>query len=383
MELFKRRMENISPEGHVGRRLIDQSNAIQNKMFSGDEGYRKGMIYDWDMNPLEEVEFRFEKRSTYHAEEKEIEYLVQFRPNYNPEHKFKDLYFLKDGRERFGFYLDVYNYEKAKYEKWLIVGKDDRVAFDRYNVFKCNWCFEWIFEDVYYKSIGCVREATDSSFNSQDKDKLGGTTVDGEFSLLVPTNKNSSTILLGQKFIISDNLRNPQTYAVSKIKDTTPLGVTRAFMKQRVFNPHTDYCGEINSNENLTFKFDLPIENLPDGFGGPIHMIADCIVERNDKPFEQEEESLFCEADCLYIGGTPVKVYSSVPVTDDSKYTWFYQIDHEDIGLSKIKDYFEFVYDENCLTVKAVSDVMAKYILTIALKHNGDTVSSVDLEVKL
>lgn len=381
-DLFTKRMKLISPGGTVGEAVVNRTNDIVDKTFTHDQNFQRGMLYDWDLQPIEEVDFKFEKHKVFKAEGSEVEYHVHFRPNYNPEFLFKDRYFKNDGKERLGFYIDVYDNSKGKYEKWLIVGKDNRVAFDRYNAFRCNWMFEWIYKDEYHKCLGVLREAADKSFNSSDIDKLGGTSVSGEMGLIVPTCENTMTILLGQKFIISDNLLNPQTFEVDKIKDHAPFGVIRAYLKQRVFDPHTDYFGTINEETNLKFKFDIPIDDLPEEFGGQYHMICDCIEYKDDTSnVELEELTLDCDESVIYIGGRPVFIKAG-GIFDGCK--WHFFLDGQEFTALDLEGYFEFTRTKDGIEVKAVSKDMNKYILSVSLENTyGDKSDEINLEVRL
>ena len=267
-EDFRKAMSLHNINSAPGEVFSRQSKVISDALFKNNPGYHRGMIYDWDLNPIEEVDFRLEKVKHHTAEGKETEFYVQFTTDFHPEYQYRDLYYKPDGRERYGFYIDVYDSDKDKIEKWLIVNKDER-QLARYNAFKCNWVFEWIYKGEYHSCLGCVRDAVDNSFNGWSNEKLGGSSVSGVLSLIVPVTRETMTILMGQRFVISDNLYNPQTFEVKQIKDTSPLGVMRAYMEQREFNEHKDYFGIINQAKGISFNFDLPLEDLPEGFGGP------------------------------------------------------------------------------------------------------------------
>lgn len=368
-DLFNKRMSLAMKGGSLGAKLVDDSNIIENKTFSNDVNFRKGMLYDWNMNELEEVDFKFEKVKTYTAEGKYVEYMIHFKPNFNPEHKYKNLYHKDDGKERLGFYIDVLDTSKNKFEKWLIVGKDDRVAFDRYNAFKCNWYFEWISNNQYYKCLGCVRDKSDVSAKLINN-SLGGTSIDGDLSIIVPSGIITGTIELGTKFMITDNLDNPQVYEVIKLNDTSPLGTTKAYLKQCLYNSHTDVCGIINELENYEFCFDLPIDDLPYEFGGKYHMICNCIKSKGLPqltPPEDVDWKLISNDKYIYINGQPVVVeaISSQEYIDDCE--WHIFIDGIEYQIVELNDYFDITIDNNTLTIKAINKVMAKYIVKIAI----------------
>ena len=389
MDLFSKRMNNVLQHGSLGAKLTEDSNILENKFFDTDQNYQKGMLYDWDMNELEEVEFKFEKTKTYSAEKLSVEYMVHFRPNYNPELKFKDKYYRNDGRERLGFYVDVYDRSKKLYEKWLIVGKDDRVAFDRYNAFKCDWCFEWVSDGKYYNAIGCVRSAQDGSVNNLVKDQLGGTSVNDELSIFMPSNKNVSTIALGTRFVISDNVTNPWVYEVIRIKDTTPLGTTKVYLKQALFNPHTDFCGIIPEETNDEFYFELPIDDLPSEYGGQYHMICDCIRSKG-LPSETVSEDVSWELrgneKYLYINGQAavINAMPSEGTTDSPQ--WHIFVDNIEYTQRELRNYFDisFANENTQMSIKATNKNMAKYIVKIAIYDDAESYyDSVEMEVRI
>ena len=154
-------MKKIYSSDTIGQQIKEVSNMVINETFSNTTTYRKGMIYDCNMNKLKEIEFKFQKTKTYTIEKDQVEYFVTFRPGVNPEVDFDNS---KDQKHRLGYYIDILDDNTNNYDKWLIVGKDTS-EFDKYNVLKCNWLFEWLDEDrVYRKCLGCVRDR--NSYNS-------------------------------------------------------------------------------------------------------------------------------------------------------------------------------------------------------------------------
>lgn len=385
-DIFTKRMKNIMQYDSLGAKIVEDSNVLENRFFHTDANYRKGMLYDWNMNELEEVEFKFEKPKTYSAEGLSVEYMIHFRPNYNPELKFKDRYYKNDGRERFGFYIDVLDRSKGIYEKWLIVGKDDRVAFDRYNALKCDWCFEWISDGKYYNAIGCVRSAQDGSVNNLTEDDLGGTSVNDELSIFLPSNINVSTIALGTRFIISDNINNPWAYETIRIKDTTPLGTTKVYLKQCLFNTHRDFAGIVNEHSEHDFYFDLPLDDLPQDYGGKYHMICDCIKTKG-LPIETQPTEvswkLSCASKYIYVNGQSVTVKAISSIETTAPCAWHIFIDGEEYGVEALTDYFNISYDDTTLTIKCINNVMVSYIVKIAIYDaENNYYDSVEMEVR-
>lgn len=379
MDLFKKRMQLAG--SCLGEKQITTSNYAEMATFRNDVNYRRGMLYDWDMNPLEEVEFKFEKVSTFSFEKRAIEYLIRFRPEYQPEYKFAMNHFRKDGKERLGFYIDVYDHAKKIYEKWMIVGKDSRTLFDRYNALKCNWFFEWIEKGQYKRCLGIVRDAADNAFYSANVDPIGGTRISGTTSFILPYNRDTAKIAIGKSFIFSDNIEFPQSFRVNQIKDNTVPGVIRFYTKEELFNEHKDYVGEVNGR-NIPFTFETPIPDLPDGWGGKIHMLCDAVYETPDKNVESETSEIILKTEAhnaIFVNGAPVTVDSSAPVHE-----WILKVDDQFYYAGQLTPYFEITQDEKSLVIKAISKELAKYVLTISAKDAaGKASNEIRLVVKV
>lgn len=385
-ELFNKRMKNLLKNDSVGMALVNRTNIIENKTFKNDQNYRVGMLYDWEMNEIEEVEFKFEKTKTFSISGYEVEYLIHFRPDFNIESRYKDLYYKQDGRERLGFYIDVYDYSKKKYEKWLIVGKDDRVAFDRYNALRCNWCLEWVTNGQYNRCVGVDRDAFYKTMNTPtDNSTLGGSTIRGDLTIYVPTSSVTSSIDLGTRFMIMDSADHPRVFTVVSISDAAILGVTKLYLEQTLFNVHRDFYGIINSAKGYDFAIDLPLEDLPEGFGGSYHMICDVIRSSlPDLPVTGRPDVEL--SDCpqnIYVDGDEV-ILKVLNAKEGFIAQWHIFVDNVEYSVEDLSDYFEIEINDNTLSIKAINKVMAKYILNIAIYDDGKSYyDSVEMEVRI
>lgn len=383
-ELFMKRMQVLMPEGNLGETLTSQTNIIEAKNFSHDQNYRRGSIYDWDMEKLEDIDFKLEKEKTYSAQGKEVEYMIHFMPNYNPESKFKDKFYKNDGRERLGFYVDEKDYSKGSYNKWLIIGKDDRTSMDRYNAYKCNWCLEWMEDNEYHNTVCVMRDSSSISENSTKPktNDLGGRYVYGEINVLMPSSKKTQSIQLGTRLMISDDLNNPQVFEVIKIKDTVPLGVTSLYLEQVLFNAHTDYCG-ILPDDLSGFKFETKPSDLPEGYGGEYHYICNCLNSRIETTEQPEPDSfiLKCEATKLYINGQYATV-TALCDNDKAVPDWHIFVDDEEYSIDDLSDYFDIKKEDRKMQIKCISSIMAKYIVKFAVYDENKTYySAVEMEV--
>lgn len=373
-ELFNKRMGRYLGEGKAGAAFVRDSNLIDDKMFIYDQAYKKGIIYDWEMNPIEEVEFKLGKTKVFEPEAYHVEYWVQFKSGHYPEIKHKELYYKNDGRERFGFYIDVPDYEENVIEKWLIVGKDDKVAFDRYMVYKCNYCFEWVHDGIYYNCVGVIRDKNDNATNDVKKNRsLGGTSVYDDISIFVPSCLKTHTLILGTRLIISDNEIDPHVYEIVDNKDSVNIGVDKIYFTRCLFNFGTDFIGTISDFKKYDFNISNEITTLPDGFGGDFHKICNIIDSKlpeiiddsNEEEFDITQIELSDVPKYLYVDGTPITIKATNCGSLIVGCHIF--IDSVEYSIKDLEKYFEINIEENMFTIKAINKNMVKYIVKIAI----------------
>ena len=378
LELYKNRM--ALQGSTVGQALKNQSDMLMNETFDRDPTYKRGMLYNANLEPIEMVEFKFQKAQVYTINKDQVEYFVQFKTDYHPEKmlntgdKVYRLY--DDEKERLSFYLDIPDDDGDVY-KWLIVGRNNDNAFVRYNVLQCNWTFEWMIDRQYYSCLGVMRSR--NNYNSGVWSDGYTTSVENQTSFFVPTNDIARTIDYDVRFMITDNPLHPKTYEISKVEDTFPLGLLKLTLVQDHYNMHTDICKILDDDE------DAPIE-LKDG---KIHMI--CNYTRSGLPPIVNEEKIESKwylskvGEKLYINSTAQVIYAlNDDGATDFDNVWNLALDGESYSFEDLVDYFEFIKDEtnNSLTIKAINKVLAGYILKISIGNKtGLYYDSVEMEV--
>lgn len=228
--LFLRRMHG-SPT--LGTKVLRDSNIYMNHLFTRDVNYKRGFLYDENCEKLEQVDYKYQYHTDYTIAKDRVEFYAQFRPYFHPEIK----YAKGDGVERFGFYLDVPN-DVGIVDKWLICGRNDTISFARYNILKCNWTFNWIIDGEIFHALGCLRNR--NNYNSGVWSDGFVTSVENEALFIVPTNQITKTIDYDARFMLSDNEIHPRVYAVSKLEDTFPAGLTKVTLVQEHYDPAAD-----------------------------------------------------------------------------------------------------------------------------------------------
>lgn len=371
-------------DGTLGQQIKKMSNMVFDETFSNNTTYRKGMIYDQNMNELEEMEFKFIKTKTFTVDKDLVEYWVQFKTGINPEIMFDKS---EDQRHRMGYYIDVWDDNSKEIKKWLIVSKDQS-EFDRYLVLECNWLFEWLDHDrVYHKCLGCLRNQ--NSYNSGIWASDFSTQVEDQMKFIVPANDETKTIDYNIRFMLSDNDLIPKTYEISKVLDTFPIGTIQCTLAQTLYNKHTDFCGK-----DFDYFGDNSIHRVCDFYQSSIKPDKD--ISTGEVP-QTTNWKLSGSNEELYVYGYP-QVITAIPEKETTlKVKWKLFIDNEDV-ISKLdndytddmtetfidnylkykngeaesyylQDYFDINLDEenNTFTIAAINNDMVNYITKIAI----------------
>ena len=348
-------MQRLYPTTPIGNQLKVMSNMVFDETFSNSTTYRKGMIYTCDLEEIEEIEFRFIKTKTFTFGGNQVEYWVQFKTGINPEIDYDTS---TDKKHRLGLYIDVLNDNTKEIEKWLIVGKDQS-EFDRYNVLKCDWEFEWLDSDrKYHRCLGCILEA--NSYNDGTTSDGFTKVVDNIATFVFPTNRDTRYLDYDTRFMIADSTDHPKTYGVTKITDTSPFGITKGSLSQTLFNEHTDLCEEID---------------IGDGRGKVMHMICDYYTSTLPPIVKPIEESIIWKlsdvSNKLYVHGQPLVIQAISDTDTTVPCEWHLFVDNVEYtnNLNDLNGYFEVEIDDtnNTLTIAAINKVIAKYIVKVAI----------------
>ncbi len=231
MDLLEKRMSLFN--NNMGYKLKTNSDLLMERNFTHDVNYKVAKLYDWNSKYLEDVELKFQFSQKYSINKDQVEYLIQFKPNFFPEEK----YIREDGQKQLGFFLEIPD-AGGIMRKWLIVGRNQTPQFIRYNVLECNWVFKFIVNDVLYEQLGVIRDR--NNYNSGVWSDGFVTSVENQACFIVPSNHKTFLIDYDMRFMLSDNHINPLVYKVTKRTDTFPIGVQKIILSQDHYNEHTD-----------------------------------------------------------------------------------------------------------------------------------------------
>lgn len=129
--------------------------------------------------------------------------------------------------------------EDGVWKWWLITALDERPQFRQYIILECNWTLKWVVDNRIHSCLAVQRYQNSYSSGLNSGGRITG--VDDVTAIWVPTNSSTQTIGYNQRFLISDIGRVPALcYEVSKIADTSPIGLTKFSLTQTTFNEQTD-----------------------------------------------------------------------------------------------------------------------------------------------
>ena len=246
-EAYKNRMSYRGK--NISETLRMQSNMVIEQTWDRDPNFRQVYVVKVD-HGLPEItsahkliDVKFNVKTYANIASDEPSYWMQFR--HGAEKQCPDI--------GIGSYVYMEN-EDGEWNWWLLVHQDDRPMFRQYQVLETNYIFKWITDGKIYNCLGVQRIQQSYNSGSWDGDRF--TFVDNVTSCIMPTNSDSLTIGYNQRFIISDEKRYPPiVYAVSKVEDTQPIGLTTFKFTQETFDPIHD-----NAELMICNYYDSPIE---------------------------------------------------------------------------------------------------------------------------
>lgn len=244
-EAYKNRMAQRGK--NVSEMLRMQSNMVMEQTWDRDPNYRQ--VYVVKVNSgLPEVtaehkliDTKFNIKTYSNITSDEPSYWMQFRHGEEKRHPEIDI----------GSYVYMED-EDGEWKWWMIQHLDERPAFRQYQILECNYTFKWITDGKIYSCLGIQRVQQSYNSGSWDGDRF--TFVDNITSAIMPTNNDTLTIGYNHRFMITDPRRTiPLVWAVSKIEDSTPMGITEFKFTQETYSPTLDnkelmLCNYYNSS---------------------------------------------------------------------------------------------------------------------------------------
>jgi hypothetical protein len=229
---YKSRMAHRG--ANMSEMLRMQSNMVIEQTWDRDPNYRRvyvvkvnsGLPEVTDEHELIDVKFNVETYQKLTSDEPA--YLLQFRhgaEKSNPDIAVGSYVYMAD--------------EDGDWKWWLLVALDERPQFRQYHILETNWTLKWVVDNKIHTCLAVQRYQNSYSTGLHSGSRITG--VDDMTAIWVPTNISTQTIGYNQRFLISDVGRTPALcYEVSKISDTSPIGLIKFSLAQTPFNESTD-----------------------------------------------------------------------------------------------------------------------------------------------
>ena len=231
-EAYKNRMATRGK--NVSEMLRMQSNMVIEQTWDKDPNYRQAYVVKVNSG-LPEVtvehellDTKFNIKTYSNITSDEPSYWMQFRHGEEKRHPEIDI----------GSYVYMQD-EDGVWKWWMIQHLDERPAFRQYQILECNYTFKWIADGKIYSCLGIQRVQQSYNSGSWDGDRF--TFVDNITSAILPANYDTFTINYNHRFMITDSRRpTPLVWAVSKVEDSTPIGLITLKFTQETYSPTLD-----------------------------------------------------------------------------------------------------------------------------------------------
>ena len=231
-EHYKSRMAHRG--ANMSEMLRMQSNMVIEQTWDRDPNFRRVYVVKVDQGlpkvteAHELIDVKFNVESYQRLTSDEPAYLLQFR--HGAEKRNSDI--------AVGSYVYMED-EDGNWKWWLLVALDERPQFRQYHILETNWTLRWVVDNKIHSCLAVQRYQNSYSSGLHSGTRITG--VDDMTAIWVPTNSSTQTIGYNQRFLISDVGRTPALcYEVSKISDTSPVGLIKFSLAQTAFNETTD-----------------------------------------------------------------------------------------------------------------------------------------------
>ena len=231
-DAYKNRMDARGK--NVSEMLRMQSNMVIEQTWNRDPNYRQVYVVRVN-NGLPEVtaeheliDVKFNVKTYSDVSSDEPSYWMQFRHGEEKRHPEVGI----------GSYVYMAD-EDGEWKWWMIMHQDERPYFRQYQVLECNYTFKWIADGKIYNCLGVQRIQQSYNSGSWKGDRF--TFVDNITSAIMPANNDTFTIGYNHRFMITDARRQtPLVWSVSKIEDSTPIGLITFKFTQETYSPTLD-----------------------------------------------------------------------------------------------------------------------------------------------
>ena len=256
---YKKKASKI---GTIGQQLKQMSDEVMQETFDNDIQTRQCYIYDYYHDDQADTEYGYNPAlsrtkfpvklkfivKTYKSMAKDDpEYHIMFEPDAWNSMSCKPDWFDKNygklGIEfPVGMMLDIPD-DRGVYHRWLIMYLEYANQFVKCGVLRCNYRFQWIENDGVYRHKRQMWgvNSSQSSYTSGKYTDFKMTSFDEQDKFFLPYNQITTELKHDMRLCISMLKKQPWTFEITKVNDTTPKGIITYTVKQTRFNEERDY----------------------------------------------------------------------------------------------------------------------------------------------
>ena len=256
---YKRKSHKL---GTIGQQLKQMSDEVMQETFDNDIQTRQCYIYDYYHDDQADTEYGYNPAlsrtkfpvklkfivKTYKSMAKDDpEYHIMFEPDAWNSMSCKPDWFIKNYEKLgiefpIGLYIDIPD-DRGIYHKWIVMYLEYANQFVKCGVLKCNYKFQWVENDGVYRHKRQMWgiNASQNSYTSGIWRDYKTQTFDDQDKFYLPWNLISTELRHDTRLCISMLQKEPWTYIVTKVNNTTPKGTITFTVKQDRYEPEHDY----------------------------------------------------------------------------------------------------------------------------------------------
>lgn len=348
---YKKKYNNV---GTIGQQLKQMSDEVMQETFDNNIVTRQCYIYDYYHDDQADMEYGYNPSlsktkvpvklkfivKTYKSMAKDDpEYHIMFEPNVWNSMSCKPDWFERN-YQRFGvefpvgLFVDIPD-DRGIYHRWLVMYLEVANQFVKCGVLRCNYLFQWIEDDGTYRHKRKMWgiNSSQSSYTSGVWRDYKGQFLDNQDKFYLPWNPISTELRHDTRLCISMLQREPWTYIVTKVDNTTPKGIITFTVKQDRYEPEHDYIQmDPNKPDYGDMYADYWSSNVP--------------PQKGKEDVIHKEHKLIIEAPNynLKLGYTKIltaKIYdaNNNDITDmykDSECIWNFKLENVDLNRKKL-----------------------------------------------
>ena len=354
MPSFEDMQKRYNGVGTIGQQLKQMSDEAMQATFDDNITTKQCYIYDYHHDDQADMEYGYNPAlsetkipvklkfivKTYKSMSKEDpEYHIMFEPDVWNSMSCKPDWFVKNYQKLgvefpVSLYVDIPD-DRGVYRRWIVMYIEMANQFVKCGILRCNYLFQWIEHDGIYRHKRKMWgiNSMQSSYTSGVWLDFKSQTFDNQDKFYLPYNSISSGLKHDTRLCISMLQKEPWTYKITKVDNTTPKGIVTFTVKQDKYEPLHDY---VQLDPNADDYGDM----YPDYYSSAV------FPERNEEDVLHKKCKLVIEAPNYHIklGNSKIltaKIYDATgrdvtSVFKDSECIWNFKLDDMEINRKKL-----------------------------------------------